>query len=250
MPRKIAIVGCADSKHEAPWTDSEWEMWGVNNMFHGMPNVFELSKQNRLKWFELHNVFHNGKQWFRRGESIFRGQKCDEYIADLNKLNCPVYMQKKWEEIPQSIEYPLQEIVNRFGNYLTNTISYEIALALLDSDVTEIGIWGVDMAVYSENFLGNEYSWQRPSVEYFMGLARGMGIKVFSPPTSDLLRSRFLYAYQEPQKREFDFKLEQFAKTIQQKQAAAENDEKTAFAKKHQYIGASHAVREIKRVWE
>ena len=251
MPdKKIAIVGCADSKFEAPWEEKDWEIWGVNNMFHSMPQVRKAQEEGRLKWFEIHNIHYNGKQWFRRGVPVFRGQNVNDYVNDLIGLNCPIYMHKHWDEIPTSIEYPLADVIGKFGNYITNTISYEMAVAMLDPEVKEIGIWGVDMAVYSKNFLGNEYSFQRPSCEYFIGLARGMGIKVIVPNTSDLLKTRFLYGFQEPQEKAFNAKLNRLKQTIMQKKAEAAEKKNQALAQENQYIGAEHAVDEITRIWD
>ena len=44
--------------------------------------------------------------------------------------------------------------------------------------------------------MGNEYSYQRPSVEYFVGIARGMGIKVYVPEKCDLLKAMWMYPFE------------------------------------------------------
>ena len=64
--------------------------------------------------------------------------------------------------------------------YLESSIAYMMALAILEK-VDRIGIWGVDLHCESE------YVYQRPNLEYLIGLARGKGIKVFIPPQSALL---------------------------------------------------------------
>jgi hypothetical protein len=53
----------------------------------------------------------------------------------------------------------------------------------------KIGIWGVDLHCESE------YAYQRPNLEYLIGLARGRGIKVFIPPHSALLSHAFGVPY-------------------------------------------------------
>ena len=40
-------------------------------------------------------------------------------------------------------------------------------------------------------------SYQKPSCEYFVGLARGRGVKVYIPPPSDLLKTPYLYGYHD-----------------------------------------------------
>ena len=45
--------------------------------------------------------------------------------------------------------------------------------------------------------LDTEYMEQRPSVEYLLGLAEGRGIKVTVAESSDILKCRSLYAYED-----------------------------------------------------
>ena len=188
MAKKVAIVGCAESKMLAPFDDPEFEIWGVNNLY---PHI-----KRATRWFEIHNINHNGERFFRRGDRQFRGQEVDQYLSHLGEWakekNCPVYMQKHWDIVPTSVEYPVQKMLKEFGTYFTNTISWELALAISEG-FEEIHVYGVDMAVDSE------YHHQRPSCEYFLGIAMGRGIKVHIPDQADLLKTRFLYGFQEPE---------------------------------------------------
>lgn len=56
-------------------------------------------------------------------------------------------------------------------------------------------MYGVDMA--QDTVLHAEYREQRPSCEYFIGIAEGAGIKVVLPPGSDLLKSSHWYGFDE-----------------------------------------------------
>jgi hypothetical protein len=243
--KRVAIVGCADSKTLAPWNNAkEWEFWGVNNLHLTIP------KAPWTRWFELHSFTYNeatGK-YARRGKEDFRGQPVGQYLASLQALNIPVYMQRPWPIITNAVQYPVQQILQSFGRYFTNTISWEIALAILEGFET-IGIWGVDMAVSSPLRSQNEYSHQRPSCEYFIGLARGRGIEVVIPDQCDLLKSRFLYCFEEIQETAFNKKLEDMERSMQQRQADAEQKMKSNEAKIHQYIGARSALQEVKKIW-
>lgn len=169
---KVAIVGSAPSStHLAPYNNSEWEIWGLNEQYHTMPRWD--------RWFQLHN---------RR--------LCEKGLVDsahwewLTAQEKPVYMIDHFPEVPGCQKYPLERILSRFGGYFTNSISYMIALAL-DMGATEIGIYGVDMAGASE------YGEQRPSCEYFVGLARGMGVNVYIPPEAELCKTPYLYGFEE-----------------------------------------------------
>ena len=135
---KVAIVGCSDSKDDAPFDNESWELWGVNNLF------FHIKRWTR--WFEIHNIQFDGQKWLRRGSPDFRGQTVNDYVAGLAGMKTPVYMQKKWPQIPNSAAYPVKKIIDHFGDYFTNTISWMIALAIW-MGYKEIGVWGVDMAV-------------------------------------------------------------------------------------------------------
>jgi hypothetical protein len=242
---KVAIVGCADSKTLAPFNmPQDWEFWGVNNLHLTLP------KAPWSRWFELHSFSYDQatNTYFRRGKNDFRGQPVAVYLESLQKLSIPVYMQRPWPVIPNAVQYPVEAILQRFGGYFTNTISWMIALAIHEGFKT-IGIWGVDMAVSSPLRSQNEYSHQRPSCEYFIGLARGMGIEVIVPDQCDLLKTRFLYCFQEPQEAAFNKKVESMELSMQQRQAEAEAKMKNSEAKIHQYIGARSALQEIKKIW-
>ena len=242
---KVAIVGCADSKILAPFGQSnEWEFWGVNNLH------LTLSKAPWTRWFELHNfsIEKLTGRYLRRGQADFRGQPVDKYLESLQALNVPVYMQRPWPIIPNAVEYPVKEILEKFGGYFTNTISWMLCLAIKLQFKT-IGLWGVDMAVSSVLRAQNEYSHQRPSCEYFIGMARGMGIEVIVPDQCDLLKTRFLYCFQEPIESAFNKKLSDMDKSMAQRQAESERKLKENEIKLHQYIGARSAISEVKRIW-
>ena len=241
---KVAIVGCAESKSMSPFQlSNEWEFWGVNNLHLTLP------KAPWTRWFELHSIAYDNIQYLRRGKADFRGQPIQAYLESLNALNIPVYMQRPWNVIPNAVPYPLQVILKEFPRrYFTNTISWMIALAILEG-FKEIGIYGVDMAVSSPLRQQNEYSHQRPSCEYFIGIAEGRGIKVHLPDECDLLKSRFLYAIEDIQETAFNKKLVDMKKSMQQRLNNADNQERIANKQREQYIGAISAIQEIEKIW-
>ncbi len=250
--KKIAIIGCSDHKEKAPWGDDEWEMWGVNNLYISLTPA---QMKNVGKWFEIHNIekLLNG-QFLRRKDPKFRGQDVNNYIADLAKLPCPIYMQKHWDEVPTSIVYPIQDIINILKtDYFTNTVSYEIAIAIIGImqglyDPT-IGIWGVDMAVKSDLMGNSEYSHQKPSCEFFLGLAAGMGINIILPPESDLLKARFLYAFNDPELSAWEAKRRNMVKALQQRMNEAAQREQMARDQRIAYGGAIQYANEEGTLW-
>lgn len=244
--KKVAIVGCSDSKMLAPFDDPEFEIWGVNNLYPHIPRA--------TRWFEIHELTHDGKQHLRRGKNEFRGQSVDDYLENLGKWakeqDCTIYTQRKWDNMPTSTPYPLQEMLSRFGNYFTNSISYELALAIAEG-FTEIHVYGVDMAV------DTEYHHQRPSCEFFLGIAAGLGIKIHIPQEADLLKTRFLYGFDEPKRTAWDAKCENIKANMKTKMSQTAQNKynlteqiKQEDAKENQYIGAIHAIKELKKVWD
>ena len=135
------------------------------------------------RWFEIHS---NSciESHSTRGISA-------NYLDWYKNATIPIYMQRHFDEIPASVEYPLAEMVRHFGRqYFKSTLDYMIALALFEG-FTEIHIYGVNMAV------GEEYSVQKPSMEYWLGRAEGMGVKIVLPDGCDLLKGYFRYGYDD-----------------------------------------------------
>lgn len=197
--RRIAICGTAPSSiGEAPFDDEAWEIWGTSRLWKQIPRADA--------WFELHPLDEVGRGWDCTEKQ--RRERREEHIEWLAEAPIPVYLQDEDERIPGGLRYPLDEILEyvseRFGDedaYFTNTISYMLAFALY-SEVDEVGIWGVDMA------LEDEYQHQRPSVEYWIGLLRGAGIRVRVPHQCDLLQASHLYGYEWNEGRRFLRKLD------------------------------------------
>jgi len=185
--RNIAIIGTAPSSLGlAPWNNNDWEMWPCTGVFKGV-DILNIS--NLGAWFEIHDPLTIKEQF---GNVDFH--------ASLTK---PVFMQEKREDVPFSERYPIEDILAMFPRkYFTNSISYMIAYAIYlarqGENIKRIGIWGVDMCVDSE------YSHQRPSCEYFIGIAEGMGIEVVIPGESDLLKCALLYGYDTGERADFN----------------------------------------------
>lgn len=239
--KKVAIVGCSDTKGLAPYDDKSWEIWAMNNAFH-------TTRQDA--WFEIHPIKCEDGKFFRRKlikpgvfewSPEFRGQPMKDYMAYLAKLDCPVYMQQHWDAIPKSEPYPIDDIVRRFGNYFTNSVSYMIALAIVQG-ATDIGCYGVDMAT------GTEYGPQRPSCEWMLGIAAGLGVKLTIPAESDLLKTNFLYGFQEREQYEWEKKLALMVSAMEERKKKAMAKHAAAEQQIQQYIGALEAVREVGRI--
>ena len=168
LKKKVAIVGGGPSRRLAPFGDETWDVWAFSSLRLKTPRV--------ARWFEMHAPGDLATQLTRAtpARRSFR-----EYARFLRELKCPIYMQRRLRALPHSVAYPLEAALAAFGRCFTSTVSYMIALAILEGyDV--IGVWGVHLTARSV------YSRQRPGVEYLLGVARRRGIEVVLPPGSPL----------------------------------------------------------------
>jgi hypothetical protein len=160
MGLKVAIVGMSQTAHDAPW-GTDWEMWGLP--WH---DAYWVQMDRH---FEMHDI--------RLLES--EHSKRDEGYMDRLKGFKTLYMQEAY--LPNATPYPFDEVAKTTGRYWNSSVAYAMALAIHEG-AEEIGIWGVDMKGSSE------YGYQKPNMEYLIGLAMGKGIKVYVPDASPLLK--------------------------------------------------------------
>lgn len=171
---RIALIGSAPSSLAlAPFDDPSWTIWACS------PGAY-LSLKRVDAFFELHRFNPNDPVWFR------------EYVEWMKGLACPLYMIEPLPEFPTSVAYPRAEMIERWGpNFFTSSLAWMAALALTQEGIEEIGFWGVDMAATEE------YGLQKPGCLYFVEMARQMGVRVTTPPESDLLQPLPLYGIGE-----------------------------------------------------
>lgn len=224
-PRKIAILGYAPSVRLAPWNDPTWELWCLNDMPWTQPRCDVL--------FEIH-----------RPEVI----KAEGHWDKLKALTIPIYMQERYPEIPTSIKYPLDYVQQRYTvpgrdrAFLTCSASQMLAVAV-DSVPTPaaISLFGVDM------LMDNEFGWQRPSCEFWLGVCVGRNIALTLQPQTDLLNTRFIYGYEDEKQAVFDQQLNEREKWLQDQVQIAVNQESAAKETRLQYAGALADLLYVKK---
>ncbi len=175
--KKVAIVGSASSSLDmTPWQDRSFDIWAL-----AWRRV-----ERCTRFFDMHPVP-------RKSKNI-----PPKYLDYLANLNVPVYMQKTHVEVPNSVEYPLVDVIEFFGNtlgkhvngsYFASSIAYLFCLAVYEG-YKEIYLYGIDLIDEGE------YAYQRPNMAYLVGVARGLGRTVFIPETSALLRFSHAYGYE------------------------------------------------------
>lgn len=166
---KIALIGSAPSSVQlAPYSDPSWTIWACSP--GAAPHVKRVDA-----WFEMH--------------PIDQPDITPDYVQYMISIDKPVYMIEPVPQIPKSVRYPKEDMLNEFGPYFfTSSLSWMLALAIAQKP-DEIGLWGVDMAA------SEEYGHQRPGCHFFIREALKAGIKVFVPDQSDLARPPAPYGY-------------------------------------------------------
>ena len=189
-PLKVAIVGYTPHRALAPWGNEEWEIWGLNDLYFQKLPPF---KPTLCRWFVMHpwdQKAPDGRAAMHSGDRAHT-----QVLQTLVRDGARVYLKEERAEIPGALAYPYEQVYDFFKGkigadlkYFTNTISFEIALAIMEG-ATEIGIYGVDMMTGGRGAINNEYGYQRPSCEYWIAAAEFSGIKVILPDRSDQMKS-------------------------------------------------------------
>ncbi len=182
---KLTISGFAPSWRNTNFADPAMEVWGINSLY----TFFEQIKGSHMsRLYDLHRSQYI-KQQDDDGTHIPK-------LRELAKNGTQIFTCEECDFLPEANVYPLDEVEKMVGIcYFTNTISYLVLHACLEKQkgywpqLEELHIVGCDMAQ------DGEYAHQRPSVEMAIGFARGMGLKVFIDPTSDICRSIYKYGF-------------------------------------------------------
>lgn len=178
MPKQIALLGSAPSSIRlAPHDDPNWTIYGCS------PGCATAVAGKRVDvWFELHRVTEEFP-WFK---------KTDPYWKFLTEFKGPVYMIEPHPEIPNSVRYPIEKLLEKYGPFFwQSSLSYMAALALEDPELEVLGWRGVDMAA------AEEYERQKPACHFFIWEAMKRGVVIDIPPESDLFYPQQMYGYSE-----------------------------------------------------
>lgn len=166
-PDGIAILGShPQTVMEAPF-DKNWLIYACS------PHNFTQRRLPRYdQWFEVHKRLADATRPYA-------------YLRELEKVET-LWMRDKSEMhcFPGAREYPEKQLKKEFCQYMfTSSIAYIAAKAIKDCEaenIPAIGFWGIMQA--SEN----EYTYQRPGIQYFIWEADRRGLDVFAPDISKL----------------------------------------------------------------
>lgn len=210
--KNIAIIGSAPSSTLlAPFKDMSWSIWACS------PGSFaQIASQRADVWVELH-------RWlpYKPGQIGAPGTRnwfSPEFTAFLQQFQGPVFMTepragyddlpldelaakygRPHESIPNSVPFPYGNLTKKYGPYhWTSQITLMLALAIEQlapraqaGEKVAIGLFGIDMSATEE------YAYQRPACQHFIGMAKALGIDIVLPPESDLMQPPTTYGLGE-----------------------------------------------------
>lgn len=185
---KVAICGFEEQTLQtAPYDDPEWDVWGFNM---GNRLGFMCDSLGRFRadlWFDLHQE-----------------QAQDERdLAWINHCPVPIFLTHAFSENARARVYQPEEVQRAIAAqyhrtvplYFASSFAYAVAWALARG-YTTIGLFGVNLD------WGRERVVERGNLEYWIGLAQGLGVTVVQSPRSKLLTHPGLYGIEYTQEKE------------------------------------------------
>ena len=172
--KKLAIIGSGpDTRDLAPWDDLSFDIW----VFNEAPTADWCKRWDAL--FQMHEP------------SLYQGFNTkDPHHWDWlqQKHGKPIYMQEVDPLVPDSVQFPLDEIVGLTGyRYLASTVADAIALAA--TKYGEIHMWGVELSM-------TEYQYQAECIRFWVGYAKGKLGDKFQMHCAEKLFEAPLYGYE------------------------------------------------------
>lgn len=201
--RRLLLIGKGDGWKNAP-LHGDFEAWGVNDSIVSRPvdMVFDMHPLDE-RWDE--HIEDNISAMDltkcaadkRHEEMLNTKIGLKRTIERCNRLNVPLMTLKEYPFAQTSVAYPLEEVTRmlRSDNF-TNGIDYMIAYAIYCGVFTDIDLYGINMA------MGSEYEWEKPGCDFWLGMAKGRGIRVAVKSNITLLmkpRDGLLYGFRTRQ---------------------------------------------------
>ena len=238
--KKVAIIGYGSNWSEAPFSDSSVEIW--------VQNISEILKYNFSRFDRVFDIHPK--------EIILEEAKADpQGLEFCKKWDKMVIVQEPFAELPLARAYPLDEITpyffpwavhvskwNWIDSYWTSSTEMMIALAIYE-EYNEIGIYGIDMSDTPE------YRDQRKGCEYMLGVAHGRGIAIKKSSTTPVLRTKYIYGYQDKEMNAFKNNIEVQKNFLRQQIAELNGKGTEAAFKKAHLEGALHAYDNLEVNW-
>lgn len=174
-PEHVAILGLGPSvgqwleitkRHGGRYAD---EVWGIN----ALGDVFRCDR-----------IFHMDDV---RVQEVRAAARPDSNIARmlgwLKKHPGPIYTSRAHKDYPGLVEFPLRDVISRFGHpYFNSTAAYAVAYALY-LGAKKISCYGFDFTYPNAHHAEKG----RACVEFWLGMAAAHGVDIEIPHVSSLM---------------------------------------------------------------
>ena len=219
--KKVAIVGFAtNTLHLVPWQDPSFEIWTMNQ-------GYMHSHRRSDRHFEMHLP------------EATADVRDPAYLEWLGTCPIPVYMIQCYDQIPNSVRYQIEEAIRYGGrDYFTSSVAFMLALAGMEG-FTEVHLYGINLAI------GDEYFYEKPCAEWWIGKLEGMGIKIVVPSASALLKQYRRYGYAIDARPSASLKV-----LLQSRIAEYQNRKETLAAELHTVSGAQKEDEALIQIME
>jgi hypothetical protein len=180
---KVALIGFEEQNgRTGPYDDPDYDLWTFN-MANRLGFMHDTHGRFRCdRWFDLHQPH----------------AQSEKDLAWINTCPVPIYLTEQFgtnhlAQVLDLIEIE-QRIWARYGRmisctYFASSFAYALALAISEGYQT-IGLYGVSLD------WGRERVVERGNLEYWIGIAEGLGVAVEIGTTSKLLTHPGLYGIQ------------------------------------------------------
>lgn len=154
---KVALVGNGRTTKDSEGFDGE--IWSTASVSKILPRVDRI--------FEVHKTYDMDR---------------------LNGYECPIMTDGYKANLYNSIDLKIDDMVERFGPVFQFSFDYMMAKVIEDG-AEEIHLFGIDLTT------DTEYEQFRQSFYYWVGYARGVGIKVVISPGSLIFNRDWVYCH-------------------------------------------------------
>lgn len=159
--KRLAIVGGGVTKDKAPYDDPNVVIWSTASVGLHLPRVDAI--------FELH-------------DGVFPDE-------DLDAAGCYVWMRKKTPGVKMSVEFPIDELIARFGHRFNGTVIMMLGLAAIRG-YKDIELYGVD-------FSSDDERERRVMFMRLVGYLDALGYKITFAPGGFLVDDCPTYMYED-----------------------------------------------------
>jgi len=160
--KKLCIVGGGVTRDKAPYK-SDCVIWSTASVGLNIPRCDVV--------FELH-------------DGVFSDDELNKFPA--------VYMRERSASVPNSLRFPIEDLIVKHGKHFNGTISMMLGFAAMQG-YKDIELYGIDFSSDDEYSMRNQFF-------YIMGYLSGQGYKIKVCPGGYMVDTCSTYMYEDDRK--------------------------------------------------